>query len=216
MQSIPLCTGRWLFVRPALYCISDSANGDPVGLFREVVHCAIELFQFRHKDLPWGERLRTGKSLAAVDRGQTRLLVSRSVELAQTIGADGVHFPSGTLPTNPRQTGLGEMLAGVTVHSLEEALRAAKSPIDYLLVAPVFAPISKPATSEPLGLEKLRLVCSAVRAPVIALGGMTRERFAEVLDAGAAGIAGISLFAGAERVESAVEDFRRITSRAAQ
>ncbi|HEY4086326.1 MAG TPA: thiamine phosphate synthase, partial [Bryobacteraceae bacterium] len=65
---------------------------------------------------------------------------------------------------------------------------------DYAVLAPIFAPLSKPATAPPLGLDALRSIASKAGIPVIALGGITVENAPRCTDAGAAGIAGITMF----------------------
>ena len=196
-------------LRPTLYCISDPANGDPIALLQAAARGAVGFFQFRHKDLDPEERLRIGAALGSVPRRTTHLLVSRSWELARAIGADGVHWPSDDFqrigPTAERK----RAIVGVSVHSLEDAVQAAECGVDYLLLAPVFAPLSKSPGRAPLGLAVLRRVCARVAVPVIALGGMRPEDFGSVLEAGAAGIAGISLFGTPNQFEATLESFRR-------
>lgn len=82
-------------------------------------------------------------------------------------GADGVHSPD------------------MSCHSLDDVRRARAH---FVVFGPVF---SKAA----VGLDSLRAACAASRVPVFALGGVTWENAAACLEAGAAGIAGISLFA---------------------
>jgi thiamine-phosphate pyrophosphorylase len=65
---------------------------------------------------------------------------------------------------------------------------------DYVVFGPVFAPLSKASDLAPRGIEELTRAASAVRIPVLALGGITRENTASCMAAGAAGIAGISIF----------------------
>ena len=199
-----------LFARPVLCCISDRANGDPVSLLRQTADCLVELFQFRSAHLTDRQRWTVARTLAAIPRASTRLLISRLADLATAIDADGVHFPFGTFPAEPALASLGEKIVGASVHSLTEAQDAARRGAGYLLLAPVFDPLSKPASGKSLGLEQLNAVCSAVAIPVIALGGMVPDRFAEVLQAGAGGIAGISLFADPARIQETVESFREL------
>ena len=197
-----------MFFEFVLYCISDPANGDPSRLAAEVARRDVDFFQFRHKSLPDDERLRMALEVAAVPRPSTRLLIHGNMELARRTFADGIHLSAGTMSIEAARRELPGKCVGVSVHSLGEAVEAAAHRPDYLLLAPVFAPISKGAYRTPLGLKGLREVCEAVSVPVIALGGMTIERFAEVLENGAAGVAGITLFADLAALERVTEQFR--------
>ena len=86
-------------------------------------------------------------------------------------------------------------LLGVSCHSPEEVRTAEQEGADYVIFGPVFAPLSKPAQSPPAGLSGLsRAVAAAAKIPVLALGGITRARIAQCIEAGAAGVAGISLY----------------------
>ena len=85
-------------------------------------------------------------------------------------------------------------LIGVSCHSVDDVRNAEREGADYALFGPVFPPLSKSSDLEPRGLNGLALAAEAVRIPVLALGGVTKENTAECISAGAAGIAGISFF----------------------
>ena len=72
-------------------------------------------------------------------------------------------------------------------------MAAADAAVDYLIFGTVFASGSKPDRPA-AGLRELTAVASATRLPVLAIGGMTMGRIADVMRAGAAGVAGISMF----------------------
>lgn len=201
-------TERKLFSCPVLYCIADSPSGDAAALLGLAERYAIEFFQFRYKHLAPRERSEKAISLRAVPRRRTRLLISGTIDLVRAVDADGLHLPAGQELAESARAQLRGKLIGASVHSLAEALCAAGRGVDYLLLAPVFPPLSKPAIGGDLGVKKLREVCSAVPVPVIALGGMLPERFGAVLEAGAAGIAGITLFADPAGMEEVAAKFR--------
>jgi thiamine-phosphate pyrophosphorylase len=122
----------------------------------------------------------------------SKIMVNSRVDVALAAQAAGVHLPSGSPPARVwRRPGF---LVGVSCHSVEEVLQAEAEGADYVVFGPVFAPLSKIAGLEPRGLEGLARAAAAVRIPVLALGGVTRENSAACISAGAAGIAGISLF----------------------
>ena len=82
----------------------------------------------------------------------------------------------------------------MSCHSVEETRRAEEEGADFVVFSPVFAPLSKTSPLPPHGLDGLAQACRAVRIPVLALGGVTWSNAGSCVAAGAAGVAGITLF----------------------
>jgi len=93
-----------------------------------------------------------------------------------------------------RRIAPARFVISVACHDADAVQRASDEGADYAVLAPIFAPLSKPLGWPPLGLEALRSIARAVTIPIIALGGITAENAPLCIDAGAAGIAGITLF----------------------
>jgi hypothetical protein len=92
------------------------------------------------------------------------------------------------------------LVIGYSVHDLREAEQGVAAGARYITFSPIFPTRSKPGHPG-AGLDSLRRICAAVPLPVFALGGITAANAAGVLDAGAWGIASISLFAPKFRPE---------------
>jgi thiamine-phosphate pyrophosphorylase len=118
-----------------------------------------------------------------------RLTVHGGVPTAVASGADGVHLAAGGDVIGAR-TALGPgARVGLSIHSVAEVRALDPNFVDYAIVGPVFETASKPGYGPALGPEGIRAIAAASRVPVIAIGGITPERVAEVMAAGAAAIA---------------------------
>jgi thiamine-phosphate pyrophosphorylase len=172
----------------------------------------VDFIQLREKDLESTElqSLASGV-MAKIDRSRTRLLINVSTPeaaaLALAAGADGVHLagkPTRGAARRVRQAFRRRVpILSVPCHSLEDVDAAYEEEVDLMLFSPVFGKVSGDEISAPQGLEGLRLACARARGiPVLALGGVTAGKASDCVVAGAAGIAGIRLFAG--------DDWRRL------
>lgn len=139
-------------------------------------------------------RLVEDEAATLVATSPVPVLVSSRCDIALAAGAAGVNLPENDISIEAARALLGDRMIGRSVHSLESAVRAEQDGADYVIFGPVWASASHPAVS-PAGTGALSEVVRAVGIPVLAIGGVTKERVAECLAAGAAGYAAIALFA---------------------
>lgn len=182
----------------ALYVITDETvqgRFTHLELARMAAEGGADAIQFREK------RPRTTRELVATAREMARLLRGRGVRLvvddradvALAAGVDAVHLGRDDLEPEVARRLMGEeALIGATANTLEEARGLAAAPVDYLGVGPVFGTRTKANPAPALGLEGLHEIVQAVGKPVIAIGSIAPDRVADVLAAGAHGVAVIS------------------------
>lgn len=192
--------GRFGLSFPIQYAISNrllAPQVPPEEYLRLLFQTSADLIQLREKDLEVSALQRLATHGAGLARQSKKLfLLNSNVELAQEVGASGVHLTSRQDARSVMKLIEPELrrdfLVGQSTHSLKEAFEAEASGVDYVLFGPVFSPVSKASHLRPVGLGGLTEVCRKIGIPVIALGGITSSNQVEILNAGASGFAGIS------------------------
>ncbi len=176
------------------YQITDgNFHRDPAAWF-ENLRRDVDFVQVRERGLSARDLVEVVR--ATIIRTTARVLVNDRIDVAIASGAAGVHLRDGSISAG-RVKRLAPLIVTVACHCEEDCLKDEGA--DYLLPAPVFLPLSKTDTRTPLGLEILRRWVSLSRTPLIALGGVTPENAAACVQAGAAGVAGITMWADQTR-----------------
>ena len=159
----------------------------------------VDMVQIRERDLPARDLLFVTESIAeSAHSAGARVLVNDRADIAASAGA-GVHLTTRSLTVEVVRAGFGpDALVGVSTHAFDEVRAAEQGGADFVVFGPVFETSSKKEYGEPVGVETLHEVASRLSIPVLALGGINLSNFWEALDAGAAGVAGISMFIEAQ------------------
>jgi len=196
---------------PSLYVILDRAAARGRDL-EEILDATIaggcRLIQLREKEWPSGRLLPLAERLRErCRRGSVTFIVNDRIDLAIAVGADGVHLGQDDLPTRAARPLLRPgMVLGRSTHSVAQAREAQSEGADYIAVGSMFPTQTKP-DFELVGPELIRAVRPATKSPLIGIGGITRENVAEVIRAGADGVAVISAVCGAPDPAAATREF---------
>jgi thiamine-phosphate pyrophosphorylase len=199
-----------------LYVITD----EKVSLGRshfQVAEAAIlggaDVLQLRDKEASVGRLYRVALALRKLTReANVPFIVNDRVDVALAAGADGVHVGQGDLPASVVREIMGPgKILGVSVETVEEAIRAEKDGADYLGIGPVFeARGTKPDAGLPLGVDRIARIRRHCRLPIVAIGGIDAENARRVRDAGADAVAVISAIVAAEDIAQAARRLKRI------
>ena len=183
-------------VLPRLYVILDAAliTSPERDCALSLAAAGVRLLQYRNKSASSRQYLDSSRELAEAlrPRGMT-FLVNDRPDVAFLAGASGVHVGQDDLDVeHARRVAGPEMLVGVSTHNLEQFERAAESTADYIAVGPIFATSSKDNPDPVVGLDFVRKVRAITDKPIVAIGGISVERAASVIEAGADSVAVIS------------------------
>jgi len=185
------------FVLPRVYAITDVelsglSHAEQVRLLSLG---GASLIQLREKKMPALEFYQQARAAVEVAAGcGVRLIINDRLDIALAVGAAGVHLGQDDMPANAARALMGAAaVVGYSTHCVEQAIAAAKLPIDYLAIGPIFATTTKSDTAPVLGLEGLRAVRQAIgEFPLVAIGGITTANAHSVIEAGADSVAVIS------------------------
>jgi thiamine-phosphate pyrophosphorylase len=205
-----------------LYAIIDPEQSDDcAALARRVVLGGATLVQLRDKNSATREMIARAQEIkAALASSRVPLVVNDRVDVALAAAADGVHLGQDDMAVEDARRLLGPAaIIGLSVKTSPEAEAAPLQALDYAAVGGVFATYSKSNPGRPIGAAGLALVIQTLRArasalPVCAIAGITAGNAAEVIAAGADGVAVISALAKASDPASAAGELRTIVDAA--
>jgi thiamine-phosphate pyrophosphorylase len=197
-----------------LYVITDEAIAG--GLTHaEIAQRAIaggaDVIQLRDKSCGSRELCQIGRALRTVTKKTgTLFMVNDRLDVALACGADGVHLGQDDIRAGvARQIAPRGFIIGVSVGTVDEAVRAEQEGADYIAPGPVFSTASKHDAGSARGLNLVREICLSVSVPVIAIGGINLDNVHEVIAAGADGVAVISAVVGSRNITAAAKELRK-------
>jgi thiamine-phosphate pyrophosphorylase len=172
----------------------------------------VDVVQLREKHASARERYELGRELRVLTReAGVPLVVNDRIDLAAAVGADGVHLGDDDLPVSVARERLGEgAIVGRSVSTPGGAREAERAGADYLGVGAVFRTSTKDTreSESEIGLDAVREIREATDLSFVGIGGVTPENAADVVRAGADGVAVVSAITAAADPERATRDLR--------
>ena len=168
--------------------------------------------QLREKELEDEAFLQEAMEMKALcGKYHVPFFVNDNVEIAVKCKADGIHVGQSDMAAVKVRQQVGEdMMIGVSVHSVEEALEAVRNGADCLGVGAMFSTSTK-TDADVLTKGVLRDICAAVDVPVVAIGGISKENILELKGTGADGVALVSAIFAAEDIEKECRILRQMS-----
>jgi thiamine-phosphate pyrophosphorylase len=187
-----------------LYLVTDAPEKCRYGLLETVqlaVQGGVTIVQYRSENPDHAAKLAEVLPLQKYLRSvNVPLIINNDVALAVEIDADGVHVGQSDMPAAEARQLIGpDKVLGLSVTNAAEMAAVDTSLVDYVGCGPVFPTITKLDAARELGMEGWLSVAGVSPLPVVAIGGLDRERTAAVRATGlAAGVAVVSYICAAE------------------
>lgn len=185
--------------------LAAKAGKDPLELARALTSAGAKLVQFRHKEFYSRQAYELAQAIGRiVQQAGATYIVNDRADIAMMLAADGVHVGQDDLPPAEVRKLVGpDMLIGYSTHN-EQQLRAGdREPVNYLALGPIFGTMSKENPDPVVGIEELVRLRVVTRKPLVAIGGLTRQNAADVLNAGADAVVVLSDLLGKDMPERA-------------
>ncbi|MFE4074328.1 thiamine phosphate synthase [Peribacillus sp. YIM B13477] len=197
----------------SLYLVTEEsiAIEELTKIIAESVSGGVSIVQLREKNnssLSFYEKASALKQL--LNEFSIPLIINDRVDIALAVGADGIHIGQDDLPLPVVKKMIPEdMIVGVSVSTLEEALEAERNGADYIGVGSVF-PTKTKQDATLMALEDLGEICRGVSIPAVAIGGITADNISALSDSGLSGTAVVSAIMNADNPKTASESLLKI------
>ena len=198
-----------------LYAVTDRAWVGKQSLYEQVESAlkgGATCVQLREKELDDEAFLNEAIEISALCKQyRVPFFINDNVEIAIKCHADGIHVGQEDMEAAQVRQRVGDdMMIGVSVHSVEEALEAVKNGADCLGVGAIFSTSTK-TDVDVLPREVLCDICNAVDIPVVAIGGISKENISQLAGTGVDGVALVSAIFGADDIENECRILRHLS-----
>lgn len=197
----------------SLYLVTEEsiAIEELTKIIAQSVSGGVSIVQLREKNnssLSFYEKASALKQL--LNELSIPLIINDRVDIALAVGADGIHIGQDDFPLPVVKKMVPEdMIVGVSVSTLEEALEAERNGADYIGVGSVF-PTKTKQDATLMALEDLGEICRGVSIPAVAIGGITADNISALSDSGLSGTAVVSAIMNADNPKTASESLLKI------
>jgi thiamine-phosphate pyrophosphorylase len=172
----------------------------------------VTFVQLREKDISFEEYVTLGKEIKKItDQYHIPFVINDDVDVAIACEADGVHVGQQDMEAGDVREIIGkDMILGVSVQTVKQAILAEDKGADYLGVGAVFSTSTK-LDADAVSYETLKAICNAVSIPVVAIGGISKETIMKLKGSQIDGVAVVSAIFAQEDIYAASRELRNLS-----
>lgn len=199
-----------------LYAVTDRMWLNGASLPKQVeesIKAGVTFVQLREKGIGFDSFVALAKEIKAVtDKYSIPFVINDDVDVALACNADGVHVGQSDMEACDVRAKIGsDKILGVSVQSVDQAIKAQKNGADYLGVGAVFSTTTK-LDANTVKFETLKEICHAVSIPVVAIGGISKENIPLLKGTGIDGIAVVSAIFAQSDIYAAAKELKTLTN----
>jgi len=201
-----------------LYLVTDRSlcqGRHVLEVIEQAVAGGVTLVQIREKDIHCRQFLEIARQTKSLlTKKQIPLIINDRVDVALAIGADGIHIGQEDMPVEDVRKLVGPSMAiGLSVNTLDQVREANKLQVDYIGVGPIYPTKTKKDAKKPLLAHGFEAISDQSIHPVVAIGGITADNAADVIRAGANGLAIVSDICSADSPQARAQKIIDIIDR---
>lgn len=193
-----------------LYLVTDSSmcNNSLEDAVTMAIKGGVTTVQLREKNASTSEFYKKAVVIREITaKHGVTLIINDRLDIAQAVGADGVHLGPHDLPVSAARKVLGDdFIIGASAREVKTAIKAYEDGADYLGVGAVFGTSTK-SDAEKVELETLSEITKAVPIPVVAIGGINLSNIGKLQGTGIAGVAVVSAIMKSDEIEKTASEF---------
>jgi len=197
-----------------LYAVTDRTWVKDTTLMdqvKEALEGGITFLQLREKHLSKEEFIKEAREMKELSKEyKVPFVINDNIEVALAVDADGVHIGQDDMSVEEARKLLGEdKIIGVSAHNVEEAIKAQKGGADYLGVGAVCATSTK-KDANVVSKEEIKKICHTVEIPVVAIGGVKKEKIKTLEGTDVDGVAVVSAIFAAKDIKKDTKQLRSL------
>lgn len=195
-----------------LYLVTDSRLHKGYTVLEQVklaLQGGIRIIQIREKELCASEYIKLASEALKLTRAEGAfLIINDAVDVVSATGADGLHLGQEDMPLTEARKILGnDVTIGISVKTVEEAIRAEKENADYVAVNGVFSTMTKEDLGYLPGPEVVTRIRQSISLPIIGIGGINLQNCRSVIEAGAHGVAVVTAITLSDDIPCTCQSF---------
>lgn len=197
-----------------LYAVTDRtwlSNRTLENDVEEALKGGVTILQLREKDLEEDKFLEEANNIGKLcKKYNVPFIINDNVDIAIKCNADGVHVGQEDMNAQEVRKVIGkDMILGVSVTNIKEAIMAEAMGADYLGVGAIFSTSTK-LDADTVSIEELKNICESVSIPVVAIGGINEENIINLKGSKIDGVSIISAIFAKENIKEATEELLKI------